>query len=46
MPGTQARELKRAYGFDEVSIVPGQVTIVKGGEIMYHLGGRALRCGV
>ena len=25
MPGTQARELKRAYGFDEVSIVPGQV---------------------
>ena len=22
------------------------VRVVKGGEIMYHLGGRALRCGV
>ena len=22
------------------------VLLVKGGEIMYHLGGRALRCGV
>ena len=21
-------------------------SVVKGGEIMYHLGGRALRCGV
>ena len=25
---------------------PGPGGVVKGGEIMYHLGGRALRCGV
>ena len=26
--------------------IPEDATLVKGGEIMYHLGGRALRCGV
>jgi len=27
MPGPQFKELRRGYGFDEVSIVPGRVTI-------------------
>ena len=35
----------------QFDVHPNQITqwktqFVKGGEIMYHLGGRALRCGV
>ena len=45
------RNLRRSYPpgylpYDFFAIALCQATAVKGGEIMYHLGGRALRCGV
>ena len=36
---------RRPYKLGE-TIDPTVELVVKGGEIMYHLGGRALRCGV
>ena len=38
--------LTRSGALRDLDLVVGSSEHVKGGEIMYHLGGRALRCGV
>ena len=36
---------RKRLRYDKGAYTPS-ISAVKGGEIMYHLGGRALRCGV